>query len=287
MSVKYSNLRGTLDDTAMVKKLFDTVPERYISVMAGIEQFFDLTKLSFDEIIGRLKAFEERTRRGAGSMTSNSSGHLLLTQAKWELRYKKSGGGDSSKRGSGGGRGRGHGRGRGRGGRGDSCGKDGATGGKDKSHIKCFKCHKSGHYANRCPEAKKHEEAHHARADEGKDPQALMLAETELVVSDGKGEKVYLQEGRVMLELHVTGRGDSSGDMWYHDNGASNHMIGDPRKFISLDEGIIGKVKFGDESTIEIKEKGTMLFQCKTGDQWALTEVFFIPRLRSNLISLG
>jgi hypothetical protein len=90
-----------------------------------------------------------------------------------------------------------------------------------------------------------------------------------------------------MLELHVTGRGDSSGDMWYHDNGASNHMIGDPRKFISLDEGIIGKVKFGDESTIEIKEKGTMLFQCKTGDQWALTEVFFIPRLRSNLISLG
>jgi hypothetical protein len=33
--------------------------------------------------------------------------------------------------------------------------------------------------------------------------------------------------------------------------------------------------------------KGTILFQCKNGDQWALTEVFYISKLRSNLISLG
>jgi len=59
MSVKYSNLGGTLDDAALVKKLFDTVPDRYINVIAEIEQFYDLSKLSFDEAIGRLKAFEE------------------------------------------------------------------------------------------------------------------------------------------------------------------------------------------------------------------------------------
>jgi hypothetical protein len=56
MSVWYSNLGGSLDDQALVKKLFDTVPERFIQVVAGIEQFYDLKKLSFVEAIGRLKA---------------------------------------------------------------------------------------------------------------------------------------------------------------------------------------------------------------------------------------
>jgi hypothetical protein len=37
MSVKYGNLGGTLDDAAMVRKLFDTVLDRYITVVVGIE----------------------------------------------------------------------------------------------------------------------------------------------------------------------------------------------------------------------------------------------------------
>jgi hypothetical protein len=40
MSIKYGNLGGTLEDVNLVKKLFDTVPERFIGVIAGIEQFF-------------------------------------------------------------------------------------------------------------------------------------------------------------------------------------------------------------------------------------------------------
>lgn len=85
MSVKYSNLGGTLDDVAMVKKLFDTVPEKFITVIAGIEQFFDLKMLKFEEAVGRLKAFEERTKWGAGGARSDS-GQLLLTQSEWEAR---------------------------------------------------------------------------------------------------------------------------------------------------------------------------------------------------------
>ena len=44
--------------------------------------------------------------------------------------------------------------------------------------------------------------------------------------------------------------------MWYLDNGASNDMTGDRRYFKRVNESITGKVKFGDDSRIDIKGKG-------------------------------
>lgn len=85
MSVKYGNLGGTLGDAALVKKPFDTVPDRYLNVIAGVEQFYDLSKMAFDDAVGQLKAFDERTRRGAGGARSDN-GQLLLTQSEWEAR---------------------------------------------------------------------------------------------------------------------------------------------------------------------------------------------------------
>jgi hypothetical protein len=81
MSVRFGNLGGTLEESVMVKKLLDTVPERFIQIVAGIEQFCDLKTLVFDEAIGRLRTFEERTRRGAGGARSENS-QALLTQAE-------------------------------------------------------------------------------------------------------------------------------------------------------------------------------------------------------------
>jgi hypothetical protein len=83
------------------------------------------------------------------------------------------------------------------------------------------------------------------------------------------------------------GDGQSCGDVWYLDNGASNHMTGDYQKFRDIDSTVGGKVRFGDGSTVEIHGKGSILFQGKSGDQWLLLDVYFIPKLKSNLISLG
>lgn len=160
MSVCYANLGGSLDDAALVKKLFDTVLDRYINVITGIEQFFDLKKIAFDEAFGRMKAFEERTRQGARSARSNTD-QVLLTQAEWEARQKRSASDGGSRSGSGRGRGLGHSGGSsGRGNNSDG-GKEG-TGKHDKSHIKCYKCKNYGHYGNRCP-GKKEEEAHYTK----------------------------------------------------------------------------------------------------------------------------
>lgn len=76
-------------------------------------------------------------------------------------------------------------------------------------------------------------------------------------------------------------------NLWYLDNGASNHMTGQRSKFKELDEKITGRVKFGDGSTIEIKGKGSMMFKCKYGEEVVFHEVYYIPTLCNNIISLG
>lgn len=53
-----------------------------------------------------------------------------------------------------------------------------------------------------------------------------------------------------------------------------------------LDNTITGKVRFGDDSRIDIKGKGTISFSDMNGDSRKMTEVYFILDLKSNIISL-
>ncbi|XP_066347659.1 uncharacterized protein [Miscanthus floridulus] len=236
------------------------MPESYINVVAEIEQFYDLKKLAFDEAVGRLKAFEERTKRGAvGARTD--TGQVLLTQAKWEARQKWTVDEGFGKGRSQDGYGHGHGRGRGRG-RG-GCGgqvdqaKEGAGKGKrDKSHIQGFKCHHCGHYANRCLEEEKKElEAHHVRAVDV-EPSVLLAKMEEPGLLEHTTQEIHrgvtLNGGIVQPELYFTDNEESTGEVWYLYNGASNHMTRDQLKFKEIDQTFTGKVRFGDGSTVEI-----------------------------------
>ena len=63
MAARYANLGEMLGEAALVKKLLDTVPDRLFPVVAGIEQFHDVTTMAFDEALGRLRVFDERDRK--------------------------------------------------------------------------------------------------------------------------------------------------------------------------------------------------------------------------------
>ena len=130
---------------------------------------------------------------------------------------------------------------------------------------------------------------HHARAE--MEP-SVLYAELELSdplqFSPQKIQKKQcLSGGPMQPELYFTGNGEPTGEIWYLDNGASNHMTGDRNKFKEIDPSFTGKVRFGDGSAVEIQGIGSIVFQGKTGDQWVLRNVYFIPKLRANLISLG
>jgi len=72
---------------------------------------------------------------------------------------------------------------------------------------------------------------------------------------------VFLDERKVVPELHLTGgEKKKAGNAWYLDNGASNHMSGDSDKFQNLDTAVVGKVRFGDGSAVEIRGRGALLF---------------------------
>lgn len=73
-------------------------------------------------------------------------------------------------------------------------------------------------------------------------------------------------------------------NIWYLDNEASNHMIGNQSYFTRIDEKIMGKVRFDDDSRIDIKVKRSIIFTTKEGKRKALADVYFIPNLKSNMI---
>ncbi|XP_013700001.1 uncharacterized protein LOC106403752 [Brassica napus] len=176
-----------------------------------------------------------------------------------------------------------YGRGRGRGGRYGNIGRGRGRynnqqdwkKGRDTSRVVCFRCDKTGHYAYLCPDRLlKLQETQENEAESTHEAEELMM-----------NEVVYLKEENVMpskFETHT-----DKDNVWYLDNGASNHMLGNRAYFAKIDERITGKVRFGDDSRIDIKRKGSIIFISKDGKKKILVDVYFIPDLKSNIISLG
>lgn len=99
---------------------------------------------------------------------------------------------------------------------------------------------------------------------------------------------MLLIEGKIKPKL-VTYTKKKNGDsnVWYLDNGVSNRMTGEISKFKDLNEKVTRQVHFGDESIVSIKGNGSVIFKCKNGVEKLFREVYYIPNLCNNILSLG
>lgn len=298
---KSAALGSVIDESKLVKKFLKSLPRKFIHMVASLEQILDLNSTNFDDIVGRMKAYEERIREedsyGGEKEQALFVEHGGSTNRNWRRKGKdvdSHGIGTTGKKSHGSNMSSGSGSG--------SCGSmmssesgskakqaqiksnNGRSNNrpnsnsnsnnkpkKDRSKIICYWCDKPGHFASQCPDQiKKLQESNFIEYDDTDD--AVFLHET-----------VFLNEEKV-----IPSRYDSQeNDVWYLDNGASNHMTGNRSFFSELDESITGRDKFGDNSCVKIKGKGAILFQGKKGQQRLMTEIYYIPDLKNNIISLG
>nr|GEV46622.1 ribonuclease H-like domain, reverse transcriptase, RNA-dependent DNA polymerase [Tanacetum cinerariifolium] len=69
----------TMEDRTLVRKLLNDVPDRYLQIVASIEQYSDLSEMTLEEVIGRLKTYEERIKYKKGKQVDNQK-KLMFTQ---------------------------------------------------------------------------------------------------------------------------------------------------------------------------------------------------------------
>nr|GFA05367.1 zinc finger, CCHC-type [Tanacetum cinerariifolium] len=68
-----------MEDETLVRKLLNAVPDRYLQIVASTEQFSDLSEMTMEEAIGRLKTYEERIKYKRDKQV-NSQESLMFTR---------------------------------------------------------------------------------------------------------------------------------------------------------------------------------------------------------------
>ncbi|GJR63601.1 hypothetical protein Tco_1505763 [Tanacetum coccineum] len=69
----------TFDEQTKVRKVLNAVPDKFLPIVATIEMIVDFKTVKLEEIVGKLKTYEERIKFRKGSQEDNSE-KLLFTR---------------------------------------------------------------------------------------------------------------------------------------------------------------------------------------------------------------
>ncbi|XP_023738658.1 uncharacterized protein LOC111886632 [Lactuca sativa] len=167
-----ASLGETIKESKMVKKLLKSAPRKFLHIVASLEQVLDLKTIGFEDIVGRLKAYEERVKEADESSEGSKALFVDGGNQSWRRKGKvinqgtgTTGNNIHGSSGSGSG----------------SCGSNMSSGSgskakqaqrqsnssrsnskpnfnfdpnskpkKDRSKIICYRCDKPGHFASQC-----------------------------------------------------------------------------------------------------------------------------------------
>ncbi|XP_073121219.1 uncharacterized protein [Henckelia pumila] len=95
------------------------------------------------------------------------------------------------------------------------------------------------------------------------------------------------QEEEANLFMAYQEDSKSCNNIWFLDSGCSNHMTGSRSLFKELDETYKIKVRLGDDKQMQVEGKGTAEVIDGNGNIKLLYNVYFIPDLTQNILSVG
>ncbi|KAI5446983.1 hypothetical protein KIW84_014722 [Lathyrus oleraceus] len=76
-------------------------------------------------------------------------------------------------------------------------------------------------------------------------------------------------------------------EQWYLDSGWSSHMSGRKYWFVNINPSMKNIVKFSNDNTLEAEGVGDVLIMRKDGKRSVISNVLYIPGMKSNLLNIG
>jgi hypothetical protein len=129
----------------------------------------------------------------------------------------------------------------------------------NKSKVQGYNCNKFGHFADECYSNKKQQRRSN---NEDSDSDAVLLMAT------------------TNSEL-------GNSETWYLNSGCSNHMTSHREWLVDFDGSKKSKVRLADNRTVPAEGVGNVVIKTKEGKQGVISDVLFVPNIKSNLLSIG
>ncbi|XP_019459987.1 PREDICTED: uncharacterized protein LOC109359748 [Lupinus angustifolius] len=142
----------------------------------------------------------------------------------------------------------------------------------DRKKIRCFNYGKIGHFSIECKTSSTQD-----------DNRCTQISEAHMA----KEENEAGNDDQHLLPMMVTSQVSKNHDIWYIDSGCSSHMTGHRDWLVNYDEKKKSTVRFADNRVIQAEGTWDILINKKDGNHALITDVLYVPNMKSNLISMG
>ncbi|XP_028184889.1 uncharacterized protein LOC114371738 [Glycine soja] len=102
-----------------------------------------------------------------------------------------------------------------------------------------------------------------------------------------KEENEVDSEEQPLMLMMITDSESHNNETRYRDSGYTNHMIGHRDWLVNFDAMKKSKVRFADNRVIQAEGAGNVAIRRLDGRQAMITDVLYVPGMKSNLISMG
>ncbi|KAJ1443272.1 Retrovirus-related Pol polyprotein from transposon TNT 1-94 [Sesbania bispinosa] len=102
-----------------------------------------------------------------------------------------------------------------------------------------------------------------------------------------KEENEADSEEQPLMLMMITNSESHNNETWYIDSGCSNHMTGHRGWLVNFDAMKKSTVRFAGNRVIQAEGAGNVAVRRLDGRQAMITDVLFVPGMKSNLISMG